>query len=83
MRLVTRGTIEEQIHALGESKLALDDMVAGDSEASKQGEKSVEKMLMEQLDQKQRLEKSAAKNEDVKDEFRKGLRSAGLDVSED
>lgn len=29
IRLVTRGTIEEQIHALGETKLALDDRVAG------------------------------------------------------
>ncbi|KAF2146936.1 uncharacterized protein K452DRAFT_208528, partial [Aplosporella prunicola CBS 121167] len=29
VRLVTRGTIEEQIHALGESKLALDERVAG------------------------------------------------------
>ena len=29
VRLVTRDTIEEQIHALGETKLALDDRVAG------------------------------------------------------
>lgn len=29
IRLVTRGTIEEAIHALGETKLALDDRVAG------------------------------------------------------
>ncbi|KAK7610039.1 SNF2 family helicase/ATPase [Phyllosticta paracitricarpa] len=30
IRLVTKGTIEEQIHALGESKLALDARVAGE-----------------------------------------------------
>ena len=29
IRLVTKNTIEEQIHALGETKLALDDRVAG------------------------------------------------------
>ena len=34
IRLVTRGTIEEQIHALGETKLALDDRVAGSGSGS-------------------------------------------------
>lgn len=34
VRLVTKGTIEEQIHALGQTKLALDDRVAGEGEAS-------------------------------------------------
>ncbi|SMQ50939.1 unnamed protein product [Zymoseptoria tritici ST99CH_3D7] len=56
VRLVTRGTIEEQIHALGESKLALDDRVAGEaasaaesSSLEKEGEKLVEDMLVKQI----------------------------------
>ena len=58
VRLVTRDTIEEQIHALGETKLALDDRVAGfaieeerdetkaDKLAEKQGAKLVEEMMI-------------------------------------
>ena len=57
VRLVTRNTIEEQIHALGETKLALDDRVAGvvegevddkkaDIKAEKQGAKLVEEMMI-------------------------------------
>ncbi|KAI9828672.1 MAG: hypothetical protein M1832_001775 [Thelocarpon impressellum] len=38
IRLVTRGTIEEQIHALGETKLALDERVSGEAAG---GEKEV------------------------------------------
>lgn len=34
IRLVSRGTVEEQIHALGETKLTLDDRVAGDDPAA-------------------------------------------------
>lgn len=58
IRLVTKGTVEEQIHALGETKLALDDRVAGDSavtddvdnkKAEKQGAKVVEEMVLKQL----------------------------------
>lgn len=61
VRLVTRGTIEEQIHALGETKLALDDRVAGDAgdvgvgdeldskKAEKQGAKAVEEMMLKQI----------------------------------
>ena len=56
-RLVTKDTIEEQIHALGETKLVLDDRVAGvvaeegdGSKASvaaeKQGAKIVEEMML-------------------------------------
>ena len=57
VRLVTKGTVEEQIHLLGETKLKLDDRVAGvdngDSVADaakteKQGEQRVWEMLMEQ-----------------------------------
>ena len=57
VRLVTRGTIEEQIHALGESKIALDERVAGEGEgeadakvakaAEKKGMAQVEKMMEE------------------------------------
>lgn len=52
VRLVTRGTIEEQIHALGETKLILGDRVAAvDGEesgavAEKRGEKMVADMMM-------------------------------------
>jgi SWI/SNF-related matrix-associated actin-dependent regulator 1 of chromatin subfamily A len=52
IRLVTRGTIEEQIHALGETKLTLDERVSGtanapvDADASK-GDEDLEKRGME------------------------------------
>ncbi|MCJ1445288.1 MAG: hypothetical protein MMC23_005793 [Stictis urceolatum] len=56
VRLVTRGTIEEAIHALGETKLALDEKVAAtedDSVVSKKIEKSgmkqIEAILKEQM----------------------------------
>ncbi|KAL8660964.1 MAG: hypothetical protein Q9202_006034 [Teloschistes flavicans] len=62
VRLVTKGTIEEQIHALGQTKLALDDRVAGeaditnettaledDKQAEKQGQRAVEKMMIKQM----------------------------------
>ena len=56
VRLVTTGTIEEQIHALGETKLALDDRVAGevtdevdDNRAEKMGAKKVEAMMFEKI----------------------------------
>jgi SWI/SNF-related matrix-associated actin-dependent regulator 1 of chromatin subfamily A len=49
VRLVTKGTVEEQIYALGQSKLVLDGRVAGDDEAAMDaaGEKAVSKMLLE------------------------------------
>ncbi|GAB7334205.1 hypothetical protein MBLNU13_g06262t1 [Cladosporium sp. NU13] len=87
VRLVTKGTIEEQIHALGESKLALDERVAGegatageDKAAEKEGEKAVEKMFLESL----KGETAGTKKEesgDLKDQFKKGLADAGLEVS--
>lgn len=56
VRLVTRGTIEEQIHALGETKLTLDDRVAGvveeevdGAKVEKQGLKMVEQMMVGEL----------------------------------
>ncbi|KAJ5472576.1 hypothetical protein N7530_006577 [Penicillium desertorum] len=53
-RLVTRHTIEEQIYGLGQTKLALDQAVAGDDEAvAKKGEeagmKVVEGMMIAEL----------------------------------
>ncbi|KAL8842425.1 MAG: hypothetical protein Q9170_000553 [Blastenia crenularia] len=61
IRLVTKGTIEEQIHALGQTKLALDDRVAGAGEATgmtpedekqaeKQGQRVVEEMMIKQME---------------------------------
>lgn len=50
VRLVTRNTVEEQIWALGQSKLALDGRVAGEEEGGageEAGEKAVSKMLLE------------------------------------
>ena len=43
VRLVTRGTIEEQIHALGESKIALDERVAGEGEGEGEADAKVAK----------------------------------------
>ncbi len=50
VRLVTKGTVEEQIFALGQSKLTLDGRVAGDEDSGKAdeaGEKAVSRMLLE------------------------------------
>ncbi|KAK4550385.1 hypothetical protein LTR36_003352 [Oleoguttula mirabilis] len=89
VRLVTRGTIEEQIHALGESKLALDERVAGEGasaaeekQAEKQGEQMVERMFLECLSKK---EEGASMNKaaggDLKDAFKVGMESAGVRVA--
>lgn len=64
IRLVTKGTIEEQIHALGQTKLALDDRVAGadkatiiatedEKQAEKQGQRAVEEMMIKQMEAEQ------------------------------
>lgn len=88
VRLVSRGTIEEQIHALGESKLALDERVAGEGAtasdekaAEKEGEKAVERMFMESLKGREKGEEKDGEGGDLKDQFRKGLEDAGLEVS--
>ena len=55
IRLVSTGTIEEQIHALGETKLALDARIADDmdqvnaTEAESDGRKTVEELLISDL----------------------------------
>jgi SWI/SNF-related matrix-associated actin-dependent regulator 1 of chromatin subfamily A len=56
-RLVTKGTIEEQIYALGQTKLALDQAVAGEDGADakkgeEQGMKVVETMMLAELQTK-------------------------------
>ncbi|WEW59969.1 DNA-dependent ATPase fun30 [Emydomyces testavorans] len=54
VRLVTKGTIEEQIYALGQTKLVLDQRVAGEEEAGKKreevGMKAVEAMVIAKLE---------------------------------
>ncbi|KAL8671993.1 MAG: hypothetical protein Q9168_003529 [Polycauliona sp. 1 TL-2023] len=60
IRLVSKGTIEEQIFALGRTKLALDDRVAGEGEAAlmatedekvaeQRGQKMVEEMMLKEM----------------------------------
>ncbi|OJJ60785.1 hypothetical protein ASPSYDRAFT_148050 [Aspergillus sydowii CBS 593.65] len=58
IRMVTKGTIEEQIYALGQTKLALDQAVAGeegaDSKKSEEaGMKAVEEMVLADISQKE------------------------------
>lgn len=59
VRLVTRGTVEEQIHALGVSKLELDKMVAGeeaDTAGGKKGKKGGKDEVLLDAVEKQGLE---------------------------
>ena len=88
IRLVTKGSIEEQIHALGQSKLALDDRVAGegastgdDKAAEKQGEKMVEQMFFDNLTKKEE-QPDGDEKKDLKDQFKNGLRERGLDLAD-
>jgi SWI/SNF-related matrix-associated actin-dependent regulator 1 of chromatin subfamily A len=58
IRLVTKDTIEEQIYALGQTKLALDQAVAGDDAAESKkseeaGMKAVEEMVLADMTQKE------------------------------
>lgn len=58
IRLVTKDTIEEQIYALGQTKLALDQAVAGDDAAESKkneeaGMKAVEDMFLADIEQKE------------------------------
>lgn len=64
IRLVTKDTIEEQIYALGQTKLALDQAVAGDEPGdSKKGEeagmKAVEDMFLADIEKKEEPEQKA------------------------
>lgn len=50
MKLITRGTIEEDMLKLGQTKLALDDAVAGDTEESdSKGESAPEREMKTSL----------------------------------
>ena len=97
VRLVTRGTIEEQIHTLGESKIALDERVAGEGattaeekQAEKAGEQMVERMFLQSL-QKENIEEhvkeevpdseAPTSEMDIKDMFKSELENAGLKVA--
>ncbi|KAJ4345580.1 DNA-dependent ATPase fun30 [Didymosphaeria variabile] len=93
VRLVTKGTVEEQIHALGVSKLELDKMVAGDEGEDKKGAKkgkkddvaldAAEKQGLEAVEQMllRQLEEEKGEKGDVKEQFMDGLKKAGLDMS--
>ncbi|KAJ5692570.1 ATP-dependent helicase fft2 [Penicillium macrosclerotiorum] len=64
IRFVTRGTIEEQIYALGQTKLALDHAVAGDDDVGSKkteevGMKTVESMMLADMHEKGVAEPSA------------------------
>jgi len=84
IRLITRGTIEEQIHALGNSKLLLDLRVSADDEtgekANKKAQKMVEHMLLEKTEDNEAHEVASAATGDLKDLFAQGLRTAGVEV---
>ncbi|OAL07473.1 hypothetical protein IQ06DRAFT_289196 [Phaeosphaeriaceae sp. SRC1lsM3a] len=96
VRLVTRDTVEEQIYALGISKLELDKMVQGeeadDGAASKkkgkkeEGEKisKAEEAGIEAVEKMmlQQLASGGEKKEDVKDLFKDGLKKAGVNIAE-
>ncbi|KAJ6031179.1 hypothetical protein N7540_001911 [Penicillium herquei] len=64
-RFVTSGTIEEQIYALGQTKLALDHAVAGDEAEASKGEeagmKAVESMLVADMEKGNEEEEEKAK----------------------
>jgi SWI/SNF-related matrix-associated actin-dependent regulator of chromatin subfamily A containing DEAD/H box 1 len=90
VRLITRGTIEEQIYAMGQSKLALDARVAGEemgdsgAKAEKEGEKMLEEMLVNNLrskEQQDHAETGGKQESDLKDLFKGGLESAGVKVA--
>ncbi|KFY88131.1 hypothetical protein V500_06545 [Pseudogymnoascus sp. VKM F-4518 (FW-2643)] len=48
VRFVTKGTIEEQIYALGQSKLELDSKVSGEEDMAMKGEQMVARMLLQE-----------------------------------
>jgi SWI/SNF-related matrix-associated actin-dependent regulator 1 of chromatin subfamily A len=96
VRLVTKDTVEEQIYALGVSKLELDKMIQGEDgeqatgKGKKKGEtlssveevgmKAVEEMMMKQLEGGAETKEHGGKG-DVKDLFKDGLIKAGVNCS--
>jgi len=92
IRLVSKGTVEEQIYALGDSKLKLDEMVAGEGDVGeKKGASMVQAMLEQEIVKKENGDAKdegvkqerdvATKQSDVKNEYLDGLKAAGLDLS--
>ncbi|ORY14988.1 SNF2 family N-terminal domain-domain-containing protein [Clohesyomyces aquaticus] len=97
IRLVSKGTVEEQIHALGVSKLELDKMVAGEDGATEtkgvKGAADVKLSAAEELGLEavedmllqQLLRKEGGSDEtkkkDLKDQFLHGLKKAGVNVA--
>lgn len=90
VRLVTQGTVEEQIYALGVSKLELDKMIQGEEgeggkkkkdevDAEAAGINAVEQMLAQQLVGGKEEKKE---EKDVKEQFKNGLKEAGLNIAE-
>jgi SWI/SNF-related matrix-associated actin-dependent regulator 1 of chromatin subfamily A len=93
--LITKGTIEEQIYALGESKRLLDDRVTGGEEddnkkaekAESKGMEELERLLMEKVktpeEEEVKLDVQKEKpTGDLRDLFRNGLKDRGVDVAE-
>lgn len=82
VRLITKGTIEEQIHALGNSKLLLDERVSGEDETgdkvTKKAQKMIEDMLLKKQEDDVVIEEGA--KGDLKDLFADGLRNAGVEI---
>jgi SWI/SNF-related matrix-associated actin-dependent regulator 1 of chromatin subfamily A len=80
VRLITKGTIEEQIYALGQSKLELDSKVAGDNDEQMKlsGEKMVAKLLLQEEEKAdkekagipERTKKDPSNDDDDDDEMR-------------
>jgi SWI/SNF-related matrix-associated actin-dependent regulator 1 of chromatin subfamily A len=94
VRLVTKGTVEEQIYALGVSKLELDKMVQGEEgEGGAKGKKKADAAAGAALSKAEEAGieaveamlmqqlKSPGEKPDVKDMYLEGLQKAGLDVA--
>lgn len=90
-RLVTRDTIEMQIQAVNDLKIALGEQVADDeSGKEKQAEKANEKMVADMFVESLKKEEDTARDTkvgttpaavDIRDAFKCGLESAGVRVS--
>ena len=75
VRLVTRNTIEEQIFALGVSKLALDGRVAGEDS---EGEQNVARMLLEGAKLSEEDTKTVVEGDSVDGKMENGEQSGDL-----
>lgn len=89
-RLVTRDTIEVQIAAVNDLKIALGEQVADEGSSEKQAEKANEKLVAEMFVESLKKEEGTARDSkvdtapatiDIRDAFKCGLESAGVRVS--